>query len=674
MLLQKLKLVNFRQFYGDTTEIEFSTDNIKNITLIHGENGLGKTTLLNAILWCLYEKLTPDFEQQDELISLQAIKEGKRDCRVELSFEYESKFYLAQRNLHNSGQSVFKLFQIDSCNHSEVPNNTAFINNILPKDMAEYFFFHGEGVSNINKKQPGEKFRLAIRAILGFNLAETAIEDLKDINKGWTKELAELKNVSKEQSELIIKKSNNEDRLAKLESILVQLKADKELHNDNLEDVLVALRNHSNVNANELQHQVDDLTRRNISVNNKILATKIEKQCLIKKYGFVIFGQKLARQALDFIDEQSLKAKLPAPYDRSLVTDLVEHGFCICGRELKKGTAEFEKVTGMIEKSDNPVIRDKLKKSTACGSNIKSRMGDFLAELASIDRRFSEQDLEKRDIEAELADKKKAFSEIKVDEIQVLENQKAACQNKISSTDRDIGTQNRNVEMIRIDLQNIDAKLKRFGAEDVRISRLSKFQSFTEDLITLCATKLDQYEAESKITIANKVNQTLQEFSRKDFKVRLGEDFGFHLVREDGKPVAKSKGENLLLNLSFVSALIEFAQMRKGASGDFLVSGTTAPFVIDAPFGELDNTYKRATAEFLPKRSRQLIFLLSSSHWSGDVDETIKNKIGSEYILISHKSTPQNDKPEDRLSIDGREYVQSLYNQGKDATFVERIK
>ena len=146
------------------------------------------------------------------------------------------------------------------------------------------------------------------------------------------------------------------------------------------------------------------------------------------------------------------------------------------------------------------------------------------------------------------------------------------------------------------------------------------------------------------------------------------------MVREDGKPVAKSKGENLLLNLSFVSALIEFAQMRKSASGDFLVSGTTAPFVIDAPFGELDNTYKSATAEFLPKRTRQLIFLLSSSHWSGVVDETIKNRIGSEYVLISHKSTLQNDKPEDKITIDGNEYIQSLYNQGKDATFVERVK
>jgi len=104
------------------------------------------------------------------------------------------------------------------------------------------------------------------------------------------------------------------------------------------------------------------------------------------------------------------------------------------------------------------------------------------------------------------------------------------------------------------------------------------------------------------------------------------------------------------------------------------VSGTTAPFVIDTPFGELDNTYKCATAEFLPKRSRQLIFLLSSSHWSGVVDDTIKDKVGSEYVLISAKSSTQNSKPDDKLTIDGKEYVQSLYNQDKDATYIEKVR
>ena len=108
MLLEKLKLVNFRQFYNET-EIEFSTDPQKNITLIHGENGVGKTTILNSILWCLYEKLTHDFEQQKELICIQAIKDGVKSCRVELSFQYEEKHYLAQRSLHNSNQSLLKI-------------------------------------------------------------------------------------------------------------------------------------------------------------------------------------------------------------------------------------------------------------------------------------------------------------------------------------------------------------------------------------------------------------------------------------------------------------------------------------------------------------------------------------------------------------------------------------
>lgn len=45
MKLRKLELKNFRQFYGQQS-VEFSTDREKNITLIHAENGTGKTAFL----------------------------------------------------------------------------------------------------------------------------------------------------------------------------------------------------------------------------------------------------------------------------------------------------------------------------------------------------------------------------------------------------------------------------------------------------------------------------------------------------------------------------------------------------------------------------------------------------------------------------------------------------
>lgn len=674
MLLNKLKLYNFRQFYGGDAEIEFSTDIEKNITLIHGENGVGKTTILNSILWCLYEKLTHDFEQPQELICLQSIKEGGRSCRVELYFEYDKEQYFAQRNFQNTQQSPVKLWKITHGNSVEINTPQALINTILPPDMAEYFFFHGEGVSNINVGKSGDKFKRAIQDILGFRLAETAVEDLKDINKKWTKELASLQNLSQEQSDFIKKKINHVASIEKYNGELVSILSNREIFANDLEDVLIRLRTCSNEDAKQLQQQIDSLTRKNSDVNSKIRIAKTEKQGLIKKYGFIVFGQKLANQALDFIDEQSLKAKLPAPYDESLVNDLIEQKYCICGRDLLFGTPEYLKVKSLIDRADNVVIRDKIKKATIAGSNIKNRLSDFISDLERIEKRLLELDAGKRDIETELKEKNNTLKEIDVIEVQKLENLKDTCNAKIRLSDQNSGAIRVKLTTLENDLQFFDAKIKSFGGQDIRISGLTAHQNYAESLIKLCETKLFQYENESKKIIASIVNQTLQTFSRKDFRVKVGDDFSFYLVREDGNRVAKSKGENLLLNLSFVSALIEFAQMRSGASGEFFVSGTTAPFVIDAPFGELDNTYKRATAEFLPQRSRQLIFLLSSSHWVGAVDETIRNKIGSEYVLISYKTSAQYDKPDDEILIDNKKYVQSLYNQVIDATIIEKVR
>ena len=50
---------DFRVYHGEHV-VEFSNNIDKNVTIVHGENGIGKTTMLNAIKWCLYAK-APDF-------------------------------------------------------------------------------------------------------------------------------------------------------------------------------------------------------------------------------------------------------------------------------------------------------------------------------------------------------------------------------------------------------------------------------------------------------------------------------------------------------------------------------------------------------------------------------------------------------------------------------------
>lgn len=46
MIIKKMKLQNFRQYIDD--EIKFAVDGDKNVTVIMGDNGTGKTTLATA--------------------------------------------------------------------------------------------------------------------------------------------------------------------------------------------------------------------------------------------------------------------------------------------------------------------------------------------------------------------------------------------------------------------------------------------------------------------------------------------------------------------------------------------------------------------------------------------------------------------------------------------------
>ena len=52
MKIYDIKMKNYCQ-YRDAT-LEFSTDLQKKVTIIQGNNGTGKSNLLNAITWCLY--------------------------------------------------------------------------------------------------------------------------------------------------------------------------------------------------------------------------------------------------------------------------------------------------------------------------------------------------------------------------------------------------------------------------------------------------------------------------------------------------------------------------------------------------------------------------------------------------------------------------------------------
>src|SRR3954454_22547492 len=98
MILRKIVVENFRQFYG-RGEVSFAQPGDRNVTVILGQNGSGKTTLLNAFLWCLYEQL--DLENPSEVVCHKAVQEAGIGDKISLSvtviFQDDSTYYTVTR-------------------------------------------------------------------------------------------------------------------------------------------------------------------------------------------------------------------------------------------------------------------------------------------------------------------------------------------------------------------------------------------------------------------------------------------------------------------------------------------------------------------------------------------------------------------------------------------------
>ena len=194
MLLKSLKLKDFRQFKGEQ-EITFSTDPVRNVTVIMGENGSGKTTLAQAFTWCLYGDT--DFDDKSMLCKAtgQTMLPGNEEkVRVELALQHNNIDYLCIReqlySKDNSGsirrhnQTTFKIAYKNADGQREyVPDGETELRmkEILPKELSKYFFFDGERIGNMSKeirKGKSAEFAQAVRSLLGLSAFQSALEHL----------------------------------------------------------------------------------------------------------------------------------------------------------------------------------------------------------------------------------------------------------------------------------------------------------------------------------------------------------------------------------------------------------------------------------------------------------------------------------------------------------------
>ena len=128
---------------------------------------------------------------------------------------------------------------------------------------------------------------------------------------------------------------------------------------------------------------------------------------------------------------------------------------------------------------------------------------------------------------------------------------------------------------------------------------------------------------------------------RKEFTAKIDQNYNISLYYKDTETLVTGTGEgqDILTKLSFITALISHSKLRSGSKAGWSVPGTIAPFVIDAPFANMDEKYQKATLAFLPKQSHQLVLFLSSGQLPKGYEDILSKYIGRRYYFENHVSS-----------------------------------
>lgn len=220
MKFRNIEINNFRQYYGSTS-IDLFTDDTRNIILIGGRNGYGKTNLLLSIVWCLYgdkiaqvddnfkkeiqkERNFASFMQQS--LNWTAKAENKSSFSVSLLVDDIEMPDLKRLSSNADRIQIIRKFDVDKMQENlsiidpisgleifeELEDKINFINDfIIPIDAAKFVFFDAEKISeiaNLSIKEEGSFINDALGKILGLDIYESLIEDLNQFINALRKE------------------------------------------------------------------------------------------------------------------------------------------------------------------------------------------------------------------------------------------------------------------------------------------------------------------------------------------------------------------------------------------------------------------------------------------------------------------------------------------------------
>jgi DNA sulfur modification protein DndD len=670
MKIDKIILNNFR-IYSGINELVFHEKDEKNISLIAGKNGFGKTTFLTSLIWGLYGNLMSQVEEKyrrdiktvggydaflntllnhNALNEFEAGEESNAQLYVEIHLSnvmipsIPCKGVVIKRTFDYKNKKESLIIFIDG-QESELTKEVGydvFINDfILPREIAKFFFFDAEKIVTLAEAKSKSELRTLSKAyseVLG-------IKKYEDLKLNLTTLLTKLRRAGVSASdenkirELELKShefqraiNHLEENKSKIELEISQSK----LNADQLQEQLIREGNEMSLeDLKELNNRRDGL-KRDLDIS------KSEFKKLMEFVPLLIARNRFK----DLVDQIKKEIKIK---NSSLDLDALEIEY----QELQKS---FESGVGEILKNDNLINeinsyfklitqnRLKLDKHQKDNSEILLDFDDEIARriIASYEylqnsfkSQFESIVKRERELRQELGRVQKKLKE-----------GEARKDNPLSLKLRDdkleLDEHIRKLELkyykIIEDLgafRNQEASNNKVLSELLKKSNLLKTDrkkfEVTLEIVDKLNKLTERIKEEKKYSLQKSIQIGLQKLMHKrdkvkDVRVRIAEDeMDIDLIDQFGKVIDKdtlSKGEQQLYATALLKALVD-------------ESGINFPVFIDSPLQKFDKEHSsNVIQQFYPSISEQVVlFPLLEKELTNSEFEQLKPYLSGVYLI-----------------------------------------
>ena len=655
MKLTSIKLCNFRSFYGKTPEITLAGGDVRNTTMIYGSNGAGKTSILNAFTWVLYEKFSAAFASTEQLVNKRAISESQPsqpvECWVEVGWEHEGNRYRATRGCRvyknesdviEAGKTQLKIQVAGDDGKWYFPLQQAeeIITQILPASLHQYFFFDGERIEEIVRSDNKAEISEAIRTFLGVEVIELSIKHLKDAKKSLETELKHIGDA--ETKQLLNQQGKQELEIDNINKRQTEINQELECQQILKKEVSNKLRELSAVK--ELQERKQSLESQKDSLREELKKTRENLKKVISARGYTVLLSETTAKFREIFTDLKQKGELTAGISREFINDLLNTGRCICGADLREGTHTHFHVKNLMRKSGSSTVEETAIRMSAQVDEIDKQAVAFWEEADREQVRIQQLRENLNQVELELATIQEQLRKDPNEEISSLQKRLDEIEAKIDDLNREQGANQQEVSHLKT---AIDALIKQISKQKQNEEKQSLAQrriNATQDAIDRLSEVKNRQENQFRLQLEQRVQEIFSDISFTPYVPKISEKYELSLVENTTgfeAPVAASTGENQILSLSFIASIIDkvrdWSEKRKMM---MVPDSSTFPIVMDSPFGSLDANSRRHIARTIPKLANQLVVLVTKTQWRVEVEEEIADKIGKEYVLVYYSSKP----------------------------------